>query len=139
MGVAPTNGALPAMAKVKLTVYLDHHIARDSLFYKRPTTAGSETRLSGFLNIKQLYGEDSEDHLLRKPDFQRATWSWTPEDCVDLLNAVMNEQVVPSVIMWYGEDGTRFVLDGGHRISVLLAWIKDDWGDRLSAGHFKDD
>jgi hypothetical protein len=124
----------------KLTVYLDHHIKRDSLFYKRPTTAGSEMPTPrGFLNIKQLYGDDSEDYLLKKPDFQRATWSWTPEDCVELLEAVLNEQVVPSVIMWLGADGTKFVLDGGHRISVLLAWIKDDWGDRLPANHFKDD
>ncbi|MEW6211023.1 MAG: DUF262 domain-containing protein, partial [Acidobacteriota bacterium] len=128
------------MAKRKLNVYLDHHIKRDSLFYKRPTTAGLELPESrGFLNIKRLYGEDAEDYLLRKPDFQRATWSWSPEDCVELLEAVLNDQVVPSVIMWLGEDGTKFVLDGGHRISVLLAWIKDDWGDCLPAGHFKDD
>lgn len=128
------------MAKQKLTVYLDHHIKRDSLFYKRPTTAGSETRSTrDFLNIKQLYGDQSEAYLLRKPDFQRATWSWTPEDCVELLDAVLNEHVVPSVIMWLDKDGTKFVLDGGHRISVLLAWITDDWGDRVSADHFKDD
>ncbi len=128
------------MAKPRLTVYLDHLISRDNLFYKRPTTAGIEhPRRDDFLNIKQLYGEDSEAYLLKKPDFQRATWSWTPEDCVDLLYAVLNEQVVPSVIMWLSEDGTKFILDGGHRISVLLAWIKDDWGDRLPAGSFKDD
>jgi hypothetical protein len=128
------------MSKPKLTVYLDHHIKRDSLFYKRPSNAGSELpQTRGFLNIKQLYGDDAEDYLLRKPDFQRATWSWSPEDCVELLDAVLNEQVVPSIIMWLGEDGTKFVLDGGHRISVLLAWIKDDWGDCLPAGHFKDD
>lgn len=128
------------MAKQKLTVYLDHHIERDSLFYRRPSTAGSETQSTrDFLNIKQLYGDQSESYLLRKPDFQRATWSWTPEDCVELLEAVLNEQVVPSVIMWLDKDGTKFVLDGGHRISVLLAWISDDWGDRLPAGHFKDD
>jgi len=128
------------MAKSKLTVYLDHLIKRDNLFYKRPTTAVTEpTRRDGFLSIKQLYGENREDYLLRKPDFQRATWSWTPEDCVDLLYAVLNEQVVPSVIMWLSEDGTKFILDGGHRISVLLAWIKDNWGDTLPAGHFKDD
>lgn len=124
----------------KLTVYLDHHISRDSLFYKRPMIAGSETGSARhFLSIKQLYGDQSESYLLRKPDFQRATWSWTPEDCVELLEAVLNEQVVPSVIMWLDKDGTKFVLDGGHRISVLLAWIKDDWGDRLAADRFKDD
>ena len=128
------------MARQKLTVYLDHHIKRDSLFYKRPTVAGGELPATrDFLNIKQLYGDNAEDYLLRKPDFQRATWSWSPEECVELLEAVLSEQVVPSVIMWLGADGTKFVLDGGHRISVLLAWIKDDWGDRLPANHFKDD
>ena len=33
--------------------------------------------------------------------------------------------------MWLGPDGSQYVLDGGHRISVLIAWIKDDWGDKL--------
>jgi hypothetical protein len=40
--------------------------------------------------------------------------------------------------MWLGPDGSQYVLDGGHRISVLIAWIKDDWGDKLPSEAYKD-
>lgn len=129
------------MAKANLKVYLDHHIQRDNLLYK---TANDKTRAEEpveqekYLSIKHLYGEDSLSYLLRKPDFQRATWAWTPRDCVDLLESVLTEQVVPSVIMWLSPNNFQYVLDGGHRISVLLAWIKDDWGDGLPFEAYKD-
>ncbi len=67
--------------------------------------------------------------MLRKPDFQRATNAWSPEECVDLLESVIKEKVVPSVIMWLSPNGLHYVLDGGHRISVVIAWVADDWGD----------
>jgi hypothetical protein len=31
------------------------------------------------------------------------------------------------------------VLDGGHRISVVLAWLNDDWGDTLPPERFQDE
>lgn len=40
--------------------------------------------------------------------------------------------------MWLSPDNFQYVLDGGHRISVLLGWITDDWGDRLSEDDYKD-
>ncbi|MCP4370632.1 MAG: DUF262 domain-containing protein [Deltaproteobacteria bacterium] len=77
---------------------------------------------------------------LRKPDFQRATWAWTPEDCVLLLESVIKGLVIPSIIMWYSsENGYDYVLDGGHRISVIMAWLKNDWGDRLAPDQFEDE
>lgn len=121
------------MAKANLKVYLDHHIERDNLLYKRVvngTSYSEDTKQPPHLTIRDLYGQKSKARRLRKPDFQRATMMWSPEECVDLLYAVLNEQVVPSVIMWLNPDNNRqYVLDGGHRISVLLAWIKNDWGD----------
>jgi len=78
------------------------------------------------------------DDVLRKPDFQRATWAWTPEDCVSLLESIVKEQVIPSIIMWLSPDKLWYVLDGGHRISVVLAWLKDDWGDKLPSEEYKD-
>jgi hypothetical protein len=130
------------MAKPKLTVYLDHHINRDSLLYRRTVSPPSqaENRLSQppYLTIPDLYGNKSKARLLKKPDFQRATWAWSPEECVELLESVLSERVVPSVIMWLSPDNFQYVLDGGHRISVLLAWIKDDWGDKLSEDAYRD-
>jgi Protein of unknown function DUF262/HNH endonuclease len=130
------------MAKKELKVYLDHHIRRDNLLYKRAgsiTNGDDQSQYETHIQITDLFGERPKFRRLRKPDFQRATSAWTAKDCVDLLEDVLKEQVVPSVIMWLSPtDQLQYVLDGGHRISVLLAWIKDDWGDRLSSEDYQD-
>ncbi len=117
----------------ELKVYLDHHISRDDFLYKRssdnmPLNASKDLPN---LRIRDLYGENSMDRALRKPDFQRVTWSWSPIECVSLLESVVKEQVIPSIIMWLSPEKRWYVLDGGHRISVVLAWLRDDWGDKL--------
>lgn len=66
--------------------------------------------------------------LLRKPDFQRETNHWTPEQVVSLLQCYINGDLIPSVILWKSPS-YLFVIDGGHRLSVLRAWIEDDYGD----------
>lgn len=129
------------MASRSFPVYLDHHIRRDNLLYRREETpdelpTGNETHLK----IDDLTNpDDSIADFLRKPDFQRATWSWSPEECVSLLKSVLNQQVVPSVILWLSPERLWYVLDGGHRISVVLAWIRDDWGDRRTPDEFGDE
>lgn len=128
------------MATSNLTVYLDHHIKRDNLLYKRATQQSDEINAPDlYLTIKDLTGEEPVTSLLRKPDFQRATWAWTPKDCVGLLESVLKEQVVPSVIMWLSSEAFQYVLDGGHRISVLIAWVTDDWGDKRGANAYQDE
>ena len=65
---------------------------------------------------------------LRKPDFQRETNHWSPEQVVSLLECYVNGDLIPSVILWKSPS-YLFVIDGGHRLSVLKAWIEDDYGD----------
>jgi len=65
---------------------------------------------------------------LRKPDFQRETNHWSPEQVVSLLECFVNGDLIPSVILWRSPN-YLFVIDGGHRLSVLRAWIEDDYGD----------
>jgi hypothetical protein len=65
---------------------------------------------------------------LRKPDFQRETNHWSPEQVVSLLECFANGDLIPSVILWKSPL-YLFVIDGGHRLSVLRAWIEDDYGD----------
>ena len=125
------------------SVYLDTFIRRESLLYRH----AAESSKHPPDEPKTLYIRDfipSEDNdpltdMLRKPDFQRATWSWTPEDCAELLRATLSEQVVPGIIMWLSPDDYYYVLDGAHRISVILAWISDNWGDRYSSDVYKDE
>jgi len=99
------------MAKEDLKVYLDHLIKRENLRYQR-----SRERMSSSgpttLRMSDLFGEHTSSRatLLRKPDFQRTTWSWTAEDCVSLLESIVNEQVIPSIIMWSSpENGYDYV------------------------------
>jgi len=65
---------------------------------------------------------------LRKPDFQRETNHWTPEQVASLLDCFVNGDLIPSVILWQSPTHV-FVIDGGHRLSALRAWVEDDYGD----------
>lgn len=122
----------------ELTVYLDHLIPRESLRFRRPQSQVIPLEQKN-LRLDDLQNP-SRSKYLRKPDFQRETWAWTPEDCVSLLESVTNEQVIPSIIMWSSqENGYDYILDGGHRVSVILAWMRDDWGDKLPSEAYRDD
>jgi hypothetical protein len=65
---------------------------------------------------------------LRKPDFQRETNHWSPDQVVSLLDCFVNGDLIPGVILWKSPSYI-FVIDGGHRLSVLKAWVEDDYGD----------
>src|SRR5262245_42409785 len=65
---------------------------------------------------------------LRKPDFQRETASWTPEQVADLISTFMRRDLIPAVILWRAGQNV-FVIDGAHRLSALIAWVHDDYGD----------
>lgn len=67
--------------------------------------------------------------MLRKPEFQRETLHWSPQKVVDLVAAFLDRRLIPAVILWRAGN-YNFVVDGAHRISALLAWIYDDYGDR---------
>lgn len=65
---------------------------------------------------------------LRKPDFQRETANWTPDGVADLIVTFAKRELIPAVILWRsGQD--VFVIDGAHRLSALIAWVHDDYGD----------
>lgn len=66
---------------------------------------------------------------LRKPDFQRETSEWDPRKICHLIQSFLNDDLIPSVILWRSEKSLTFVIDGSHRISALAAWVNDDYGD----------
>ena len=80
--------------------------------------------------------------LLRKPDFQRTTAAWTPERIKDFIKSFVDGDLIPAVIFWSSKTGNIVVVDGAHRLSALLAWIHDDYGDkdisRAFQGHYSD-
>ena len=112
---------MPANARL---VNLDAMIPRadfavqddDSPYYEKLSNIG----------LKDLK-DDGVVSILRKPDFQRETNHWSPEQVVTLLECFLKGDLIPSVIMWKSS-AYLFVIDGGHRLSVLRAWVLDDYG-----------
>jgi hypothetical protein len=77
--------------------------------------------------------------VMRKPDFQRETANWTPEKIAELVICFLEGDLIPAVILWRSPiSGNLFVIDGAHRISALIAWVHDDYGDRSASMKFFD-
>jgi len=78
--------------------------------------------------------------LIRKPDFQRETNAWSPEQCIFFLDSVVRGRIIPSIILWHNRENTFiYVLDGAHRLSVIRAWMLDDWGDKADSYYARRD
>jgi hypothetical protein len=79
--------------------------------------------------------------ILRKPDFQRVTANWSSEKVADFVSSFINEEFVPSLIMWESQlNGKLFVIDGAHRLSALMGWVNNDYGNgAISKKFFGDD
>lgn len=114
MGILAANG-----------VNLDALIPRED--FAAPTTPhkGNPQSTIGMGMLK----EDFFAQSLRKPDFQRETSNWTPQKIVDLVAAFLDGDLIPAIILWRSGQYV-FVIDGAHRLSALLAWIYDDYGDK---------
>ena len=100
---------------------------------KREDFATSDEESSSFENVSTISLRDfTKGGLigpsLRKPDFQRETNHWSPDQVVSLLECFVHGDLIPSVILWQSPT-YLFVIDGGHRLSALKAWIDDDYGD----------
>lgn len=80
------------------------------------------------LSIESLTKNSMIVPMLRKPDFQRETNQWTPLQLITFLKSYLDLELIPSVILWRSPAHV-FVIDGGHRLSALRAWIEDDYGD----------
>lgn len=93
--------------------------------------------LFGDFPISHLETESPILKLLRKPDFQRETNHWSPEQVVTFIASFVDNEVIPSLILWKSPTYI-FVIDGGHRLSALRAWLLDDYGDGpASLAYFK--
>lgn len=107
-------------------VNLDAMIPREDFEIKEEETA---IDLFKDFPITHLAPESPYLKLLRKPDFQRETNHWNPDQVATFIASFLDNEVIPSLILWKSP-GFIFVLDGGHRLSALRAWITDDYGDR---------
>src|SRR5438309_10445166 len=100
-------------------VDLDAMIPREDFAVEEETYA---LDLIKHLPITHLANDSHVLKLLRKPDFQRETNHWSPDQVVSLLESFFDSEVIPSLILWKAPRYI-FVIDGGHRLSALRAWM----------------
>jgi len=111
-----------------------HLVNLDALILRQDFEARSnqppQPKLTGEFKIIELTPKSITFQILRKPDFQRETANWTPAKISELVQSFLDGDLIPSIIMWRSpETGHIFVIDGAHRLSALIAWVHDDYGD----------
>lgn len=107
-------------------INLDLLINREDLAIEEPK--------SNSLNKATISAQDLEKDgffLMNvfKPDFQRETVEWDYKKITNFISSFLNRELIPAIILWQNSGGKVFVIDGAHRLSSLIAWINDDYGD----------
>ncbi len=106
-------------------VNLDALIPREDLAVGEGLVTGDQ----GGLKVELIHLRDAFwTGQLRKPEFQRETVQWAPAKIAELIEAFLDRQLIPAVILWHAGQ-LNFVVDGAHRLSALMSWIYDDYGD----------
>ena len=108
-------------------VNLDALIPREDFLASDGVDAGAAGKSEA--SRTDLTRGESFHSTLRKPDFQRETAAWTPEAVRDFIEAFIDGDLIPSVICWQSPARLSFVIDGAHRLSAIIAWLLDDYGD----------
>lgn len=85
-------------------------------------------------NISSISIRDLEENsffypFLRKPDFQRETNEWDAQKICEFIESFLDRDLIPAIILWRSSSSYYFVIDGSHRLSSLISWINDDYGD----------
>ena len=110
-------------------VNLDAMIRRED-FEAEVGDSTDQSRPGHELYIQSLT-QDGRLASMRKPRFQRETSAWSPRIVAEFIRSVVDGDVIPAVIMWRSPlTGKIFVIDGAHRLSALIAWTSNDYGDR---------
>ncbi|MFY9895268.1 MAG: DUF262 domain-containing protein, partial [Xanthobacteraceae bacterium] len=100
-------------------VNLDAMIPREDFAIQEEETAIDLLR---DFPIGYLASDNAILKLLRKPDFQRETNHWSPDQVATFVASFVDNEVIPSLILWRSPTYV-FVIDGGHRLSALRAWM----------------
>ena len=116
------------------TVQLDALIPREDFDIDEKS---SQTSLSQTFKISDLESGAFFYNSLRKPDFQRETSDWSTGRICDFINSFLDGDLIPAIILWNAGRYT-FAIDGAHRLSALIAWVNDDYGDGFFSNAFFD-
>ncbi len=109
-----------------------HLVNLDALIQREDFESGDVVSGAGepLFKLEELESKRMYFKTLRKPDFQRQTADWSPQMIVGLIKSFLDGELIPALILWHSKTtGKIFVIDGSHRLSALIAWVNDDYGD----------
>ncbi len=95
-------------------VNLDALIPREDLEIKEIKNLPAQSR---DISISSLQKGHIWVEGLRKPQFQRSTWEWSPEKVYGLIKSFTDGDLIPAIILWKGE-GNIFVLSLDGRLQI---------------------
>ena len=116
-----------------VTVNLDALIPREDFEITASTKAIKKIES---IAIRDITPDSFFFPVVRKPDFQRETNEWDQERVCQFIKSFVEGDLIPAIILWRSESGLIFVIDGSHRLSSLIAWVNDDYGDGLLSKPF---
>lgn len=108
-------------------VDLDAMIPREDFARELGGAAAQTAKIISELKLPDLVATSPIRRQLRKPEFQRETNHWTPDQVLHLLTSFLDGDTIPSIILWRSTNFI-FVIDGAHRLSALCAWLDNDYG-----------
>ncbi len=114
-----------------MEIALAHKVILDAMIRRADFAQQSEStyfEISDKIKLEEIAGASPMARLLRKPDFQRETNHWSPDQVASLIKSFVSGELIPALILWKSES-LIFVIDGGHRLSALKAWVENDYGD----------
>lgn len=109
-------------------VNLDALIPREDL---EITETNSRGKRKDSVSIVDLQADAFFLLNVNKPDFQRETTEWDYTKISNFVNSYLNNELIPAIILWQSLGGNIFVIDGAHRLSSLIAWVNNDYGDGI--------
>ncbi len=116
-----------------------HQVNLDALIQRQDFEAGVSA-IQGehpVFKLDELQYHKTVFRLLRKPDFQRTTNNWAPNMIVEFVRTFLDKELIPAIIIWHSQASEKiYLIDGAHRISALIAWVNDDYGDGIISRQF---
>ncbi|RUT10173.1 hypothetical protein DSM106972_006680 [Dulcicalothrix desertica PCC 7102] len=125
------------MVKEVSKVSLDALIAREAFDIQEQQSHNAGRNIL-MISVRDLEQNSFFYPYLRKPDFQRETNEWDTERVCGFIESFLDADLIPAVILWRSTSSYYFVIDGSHRLSSLIAWINDDYGDGKISKEFYD-
>lgn len=111
--------------KMANNVNMDALVRREDF---EAVSANEDAPVPQTITIRDLERDAFFYLALRKPDFQRESSEWDSKRVAGLVKTFLGGDLIPSVILWKHREHL-FVIDGAHRLSALIAWVQDDFGD----------